>query len=101
MTDGSIDRQADADFQRAKAELIKLRIAERRRELMTVADHNRIIDDLAGLLLTRLNSLPAQLAGFDLAARRKAESVILAFRREFATACNKLADERGEPAEPQ
>jgi hypothetical protein len=92
--------EADADFQRAKSELIKLRIAERKRELMPTAEHNAFVDDLAGILLTKLGGLPARVAGADLAMRRKAEAVVFELRREIAEACNKLADERGEPAEP-
>jgi hypothetical protein len=60
-------------------------------------DVNELIDSMAGLVLTKLGGLPARVAGADLGARRKAEAVILELRREIAEACNKLADERGEP----
>jgi hypothetical protein len=52
------------------------------------------------LRLTKLGGLQARVAGADLGARRKAEAVIFELRREIAEACNKMGDERGEPAEP-
>src|SRR5580765_2267531 len=46
--------EADADFQRAKSELIRLRIAEKQRQLMLVSDHEAAIDQMAGVVLTAL-----------------------------------------------
>ena len=40
--------EADADFQRAKSELIRLRIAEKQRELVQQADVDALIDSLFG-----------------------------------------------------
>jgi hypothetical protein len=90
---------ADAEHALAKTEMLRLRVAKERRELMPTADHNAFVDELAGMLLTRLSSLPARVAGVDLAMRRKVEAAVLEWRREFAEACNKLADARGEPPE--
>jgi hypothetical protein len=92
--------EANADFQRAKAELIRLRVAEKRRELMPTTEHNALVDQFAGIVLAALGGLPARLAGADLAARRKAEAVIFELRREISQACHAAADQRGEPAEP-
>jgi hypothetical protein len=92
--------EADADFQRAKAELIRIRVAEKKRELMLTSEHNAFVDELAGLVLTKLGGLPARVAGTDLGARRKAEAVVLEMRREIAEACQQRANERGEPDEP-
>ena len=89
--------EADADFQRAKSELIRLRVAEKRRELMPTSEHNAFVDELAGLLLTKLSGLPARVAGADLAVRRKAEAVVFELRTEIADACQQRANERGEP----
>ena len=89
--------EADADFQRAKSELIRLRVAEKRRELMPTSEHNAFVDELAGLLLTKLSGLPARVAGADLALRRKAEAVVFELRTEIADACQRRANARNEP----
>jgi hypothetical protein len=89
--------QADAEHAAAKAALLRLRIAEKKRELMPVSEHEAFIDELAGLLLTRLSALPARIAGMDLAARRKIEAVVLELRREISQAATRMADEAGEP----
>ena len=96
----SLRSEADADFQRAKAELIRLRVAKERRELMPVADHNSLLDSFAGIVLTKLCGLPARVAGADLGARRKAEAVIFELRTELANACQQRANECAEPNEP-
>ena len=41
--------EADADFQRAKSELIRLRIAEKQRELVQQTDVDALIDSLFGV----------------------------------------------------
>src|ERR1700676_496230 len=50
--------EADADFQRAKAELLKLRIAEKQRQLVRRADVDALIDGICGVTLSALSSLP-------------------------------------------
>ena len=90
---------ADAEHALAKTEMLRLRVAKERRELMPTAEHEAFVDGLAGLLLTRLGSLAARVAGTDLGLRRKVDAVVLEWRREIAQACNKLADEAGEPGD--
>jgi hypothetical protein len=46
---------ADAEHTAAKAALLRLRIAKERRELMLTSEHEAFVDELAGLLLTRLS----------------------------------------------
>ena len=62
-------------------------------------DHNAMIDQMAGLVLTKLGGWPARIAGHDLSLRRKAETLVYEMRTEISEACTKLADERGEPAD--
>jgi hypothetical protein len=92
--------EADAEHAAAKAQWLKLRIAKESRQLMPVSEHNDFVDSLAGILLTKLGSLPARVAGADLGARRKAEAVVIEIRREIAKACIEKADQCGEPDDP-
>jgi hypothetical protein len=54
--------EADADFQRAKTELIKIRIAEKHRTLMLASDHEAFVEELVGLFLSRLSGFAARWA---------------------------------------
>jgi hypothetical protein len=67
----SLHSEADADFQRAKCELIRLRIAEKQRELIPLEEaavgH---MDRVVGLFITRLSVFAPRCGGRDLAARR-------------------------------
>jgi hypothetical protein len=60
---------------------------------MTVAEHVSFVDELAGILLIGLSSLPPRLAPHDLAARRRAEGIVLELRTEIAVACKQRADD--------
>jgi hypothetical protein len=51
--------EADAEHAAAKAEMMQLRIAERRKQLMETVDAVDVIDGLCGLFLTGLSELPA------------------------------------------
>jgi hypothetical protein len=92
--------EADAAHVRAKTDLLRLRVMEKRREFVRRDDVNELLDSIAGVVLTKLGGLPARIAGTDLMARRKAEAVIIEIRREIALACSAMGDERGEPDEP-
>jgi hypothetical protein len=56
-----------------------------------------VIDQMAGLVLTKLGGWPARIAGADLGLRRKAEALVFEMLKEMAEAAIKLADEQGEP----
>jgi hypothetical protein len=89
--------EADADFQRAKSELIRVRIAEKKRELIPRKEAAGDMEELVGLFLTGLSGLSARCGGRDLAARRAIDKAMYDLRVEISEACTKLADERGEP----
>jgi phage terminase Nu1 subunit (DNA packaging protein) len=78
--------EADGELARALAEWLRLRSAERMKELVPVEIYQQAIDDLAGSVLVALSGLPARLHPFahDLAQRRKAEVVVAQVRRELA-----------------
>jgi hypothetical protein len=89
---------ADAEHALAKAEFLRIRIAQKRRELVRRADVDELIDQLCGVVLTALSGLPARCAPRgDLATRRAIERVVYEVRADLAKACSEAADERGEP----
>ena len=64
--------EADPDHLKVKTELLQLRLMEKGRELVRRDEVDALIDDIAGVTLTALSSLPARCAPRgDLAIRRK------------------------------
>jgi hypothetical protein len=92
--------EATASFEKAKTELIRLRIEQRKRILVSREEANACIDFTVGLFLTKLSGLAAR-ASRDLAVRRSIDAVIYEIRREVAEECTRLADANGEALEPQ
>ena len=90
--------EADTDFQRAKSELIRLRIAEKQRHLIPLEEAVGHMDELVGLFLSRLSGFAARCGGRDLAVRRAIDKAVFEMRVEISEACTKLADQCGEPA---
>jgi len=52
--------EADADHVKAKAEMLQLRLMEKRRELVRRDDVDDLIDQIAGTVLTHLSGLSAR-----------------------------------------
>jgi hypothetical protein len=88
---------ADAEHASAKAALLRLRIAEKKRELIPQEEAASDMEQLIGLFLTGLSGLSARCGARDLAARRAIDKAVFDLRVELSEACTKLADERGEP----
>ena len=57
--------EADAEHVKAKTELLQVRLAERRRELVPLAVYEAMIDELAGLTMSALSGWPARIAGAE------------------------------------
>ena len=90
--------EADADHVKVKAEMLKLRLMEKRGELVRQSDVDELIDGIAGVVLTALSSMPARCAPRgDLAIRRSIERVVFEVRTEIAKVCQEMADKHGEP----
>ena len=81
----------------AKAALLRMRIEEKQRTMVRRDAHEAMIDEMVGLVLTKLGGWPARIAGADLGLRRRAEAVLHELRTEIAEAASKLGDERSEP----
>ena len=88
--------EADADFQRAKSELIRLRIAEKQRHLIPLEEAVGHMDEVVGLFISRLSGFAARCGGRDLAARRAIDQAVYDLRLEISEAATKLADQRGD-----
>ena len=81
----------------AKAALLRIRVAEKQRTLVPRDVYDSMIDQFAGLVLTKLSGWPARVAGTDLGVRRRAEAVLRELRTEIANVCLEMADKCGEP----
>ena len=90
---------ADTEFTMAKAELVRLRVAEKKRELIPQEEAFGQMEQLVGLFLTGLSGLSARCGGRDLAARRAIDRAVFDLRAELSEACTKLAHEVGEAAD--
>jgi hypothetical protein len=94
----SVRTQADAEHVKAKTEMLQLKLAEKHGELVRQSDVDALIDDLVGVTLTAMSSMPARCAPRgDLATRRCIEQVIFEVRTEIANIAQRKADEAGEP----
>ena len=89
--------EADADFQRAKSELIRLRIAEKQRHLIPLEEAVGHMDEVVGLFISRLSGFAARCGGRDLAVRRLIDQAVYDLRLEISEAATRLADQYGEP----
>lgn len=88
---------ADAEFASAKAELIRLRIAEKKRELIPLEEASAHMEEMIGLFTSGLAGFAARCGGRDLTVRRAIDKAVYDLRLEIATACARKADECGEP----
>jgi len=70
--------EADADHVKLKTEMLQLRLVEARRELVSREAHEAMIEQMAGVVLTKLGGWPARIAGADLSLRRRAEAMLCA-----------------------
>jgi len=84
--------EAEADFQRAKSELIRLRIAEKQRYLIPLDEAIGHMDELVGVFLTHLSGLAARCGGRDLTVRRAIDKAVFEMRVEISQAATAPAD---------
>jgi hypothetical protein len=84
--------EADAEHAKAKAALLRLRIAEKQRELVPRADFDAVID---GICRGRSHASERH-GGADLMVRRKIDAMN-EVRKEIAKVALEMADKYGEP----
>ena len=92
---------ADAEHASAKAALLRLRIAEKKRELIPLEEAVRHMDEVVGLFISRLSGFAARCGGRDLAARRVIDQAVYDLRLEISEAATALANECGEPLDDE
>jgi hypothetical protein len=95
--------KADADFTAAKAELIRLRIAEKTNTLMPTEIAVERMKLVIFTFINKLTSIGPRLAfvsGNTYGARREIDAIIHETRKELAALMNKWGDEAGEPDDP-
>ena len=90
--------KVDADFIKAKTELIAIRVREKKRELMPTEEAIADMERLIGIVLTEMSSMPALIGGSDLQLRRKVEKAVFDTRVKLANTFNKIADETKAPS---
>ena len=71
---------ADAEHAKAKAALLRLRIAEKQRELVPRANFDAVIDGIAGVVLSHLSGMAVRCSN-DLVVRRKIDACMRAAKR--------------------
>jgi hypothetical protein len=91
---------ADVALQQAKAELVGLRVAERKASLIPAVQHEARCEAIAGVVLSALSSMPAQVAIADLSVRRRLERWAYDTRKSIAKVMLAKADAEGEPEAP-
>jgi hypothetical protein len=89
--------EADSAFAMAKAELIQLRIQERKGLLISAEGAAHKMETILGVFLTALSTFGARVAGRDLAARRIIDQEVFNSRTEVSKTFSRLADADGEP----
>ncbi|MET3968061.1 hypothetical protein [Bradyrhizobium sp. S3.9.1] len=66
--------------------------------MLRKVDVDKLIDQMAGTVLTALSSMPTRCAPRgDLATRRSIERVVSEVRTDLANVCQQIADKCGEP----
>jgi len=88
--------EADAAHVAVKTEMLKLRLMEKKHELVRRAAVDELIDQIAGTVLTHLSGMSARCSR-DMVVRRNIDAVVIQIRREISEACSKMADECNEP----
>ena len=72
--------EADSAFTQAKAELLQIKIAEKKRDLIPREEAAGDMEELIGLFLSGLGSMPIRCGGRDLAVRRSIENAVFDLR---------------------
>jgi hypothetical protein len=97
LSDARRRSQADADFVKAKTELVAIRVREKERELIEFDEAKEATEKAIGIVLTAMSGMAARCGGSDLQLRRKIDQVVYETRVQLANTFNRFADEAGEP----
>ncbi len=92
----SAKSKVDQDFTQAKAELIRIRIAEKQKVLMLTDEAMEVGEKLIGTMLTAMHGMAprvARVAGNSLTVRREIDAIVFETRTNLANIFNKFAEE--------
>ena len=87
----SAKSKADQEFTQAKADLIRIRIAEKQRDLILYSEAEETGEKMIGIVLTKLSGLSARVGG-DQTQRRKTDQVVFEIRTEMSEAFTEMAN---------
>jgi hypothetical protein len=96
----SAKSKADQEFTQAKAELIRIRIEEKKKTLIQTDEAIEVAERLIGTMLMAMGGMAprvARIAGNSIAVRREVDAIVYETRVNLANTFNKFADEAGEP----
>jgi len=85
--------EAAAEHHRLRAQMVALQIATHEKRYVPVEVYVAMTDDMTGMFLTALSSLPAIMAPHDLTGRRKWEGFVYDTRKRLADKALQLAEE--------
>lgn len=85
---------AESGLKAARQREVEVRTAERERKLIDVTEHSDIVDELCGLFISGLASLPARVTR-DVSMRRKVETECDAIRNDIAARAAERARDVG------
>jgi hypothetical protein len=92
--------KVDQEFTQAKAELIRIRIAEKQKVLMQTDEAMEVAEKLIGTMLTAMHGMAprvARIAGNSIAVRREVDAIVYETRVSLANIFNKFAEEAERP----
>jgi hypothetical protein len=87
----SAKSKADQEFTQAKADLIKIRIAEKQRDLIPCVEAEEVGEKMISIVITKLGGLAARIGG-SMDDRRKVDRVVFEVRTEMADAFTEMAN---------
>lgn len=88
---------AHSELRRQQAEMVRLKLARMKKQLVDLDEYEETIDTLCGLFVAEIEAWPARIGGRDLVLRRKIEEAVRDTRDRLAAA----AAERARAAEPE
>ncbi|KRR11538.1 hypothetical protein [Bradyrhizobium valentinum] len=93
----SAKSEAEQSFVAAKTRLLEIRTMEKLGQLMPREGVEAALDDVVGIFLTGLSSMPARIGRGDLLLRRRVEKEVYEVRQSVSAACAaKLAAKQAE-----
>lgn len=78
---------AEAEFMAARTKLLEIKAAERLGQFMSRAGFEAAVDDVVGIFLTAINTMPARIGRGDLLLRRRVEAEVIEVRKAVSRAC--------------